>query len=86
MGSAFVNATINYSLQMMQTDEATAKSRCLSPLLRIMGGDRQLCFTLAQLETVAKGDMFLITPVLSTLVEVLGEQVESGVLRRLSCD
>ncbi len=51
-----------------------------------MGGDSQLCFTLAQLETVAKGDMFLITPVLSTLVEVSGEQVESGVLRRLSGD
>ncbi|CAM4620366.1 unnamed protein product [Leuciscus chuanchicus] len=60
----------------MPTDEATAKSRCLSPLLRIMGGDRQLCFTPAQLETVAKGDMFLITPVLSTLVEVSGEQKE----------
>lgn len=51
-----------------------------------MGGDRQLCFTLALLETVAKGDMFLITPFLSTLVEVSGEQVEPGVLGWLSCD
>lgn len=66
--------------------EATEKSRCSSPLLRIMGVDRQRCFTLPPLETVAKGDMFLITPVLSMLVEVSGEQVEAGVLGWLSSD
>lgn len=86
MGSAFVNATINYPAQMMPSEEATGKSRCSSPLLRIMGGDRQLCFTLPPLETVAKGDMFLITPVLSMLAEVSGERVEAGVLGWLSSD